>query len=549
MSSGITWSFTRDLVYLTLLRAAHPLNIIMKIRYFLLPILVACYPILSLLAENSDWITPTDTVRSLLISVLTVTVVFLLSRLLFRDWAKASLITALVILIIFSYGHIYTFLRTLPNGVSIGRHRYLVPIGMAIFGLIGFLVYRHQGTLDTIHKYLTISAGILIVFPLYTLVTDTVVSEPSSITQETLNVELSVPEGEPPPDIYYIVLDAYAREDVLETIFEYDNSSFLEALQDRGFYVVPQARSNHAQTSLSLASSLNMDFIQVLFPEADPGSSNREPLWNLIHHSRVRGSLEEIGYETVTFSTGFPGSDIQDSDHYYPPEGVSPFRATNEFESLLIDTTAAKILTDASSLLPTFLPDLKYPYKNHQARILTTLDVLPEITAIEAPTFTFAHILTPHAPFVFGPEGELLIPDQPYNLKFSIDGDDDEELTQYITGYQDQVTHINARILPIIDTILEESDPPPIIVLQADHGPAAKSGKMSYVTERMRILNAIYLPSEANELYPDLSPVNTFRVIFNTVFNADLEQLPDRSYYSEYQTPYDFKDVTLSVAP
>ena len=66
----------------------------------------------------------------------------------------------------------------------------------------------------------------------------------------------------------------------------------------------------------------------------------------------------------------------------------------------------------------------------------------------------------------------------------------------------------------------------------------------------MRILNAYYLPPIKNtagkgnqQLYSIITPVNTFRVIFNEYFGGRFERLPDISYYSAYKTPFEIKEV------
>ena len=46
-------------------------------------------------------------------------------------------------------------------------------------------------------------------------------------------------------------------------------------------------------------------------------------------------------------------------------------------------------------------------------------------------------------------------------------------------------------------------------------------------------------------LYPEITPVNTFRLLFRELFDAELELLPDRTYFSSYRDPLDFEDVTL----
>jgi hypothetical protein len=106
---------------------------------------------------------------------------------------------------------------------------------------------------------------------------------------------------------------------------------------------------------------------------------------------------------------------------------------------------------------------------------------------------------------------------------------------QDVRAYGDQVVFINTKLPEIVKTILAKSDPAPIIVIQGDH---------SYFrsADRVKILNAYYLPDGGSKnLYPTITPVNTFRVIFNTYFGGQYDLLPDDSRYSEnkvvYETP------------
>jgi hypothetical protein len=50
--------------------------------------------------------------------------------------------------------------------------------------------------------------------------------------------ELTRPQD--PPDVYYFILDSYTRADLLKEAYGYDNSPFLDALRERGFYVATQ---------------------------------------------------------------------------------------------------------------------------------------------------------------------------------------------------------------------------------------------------------------------------------------------------------------------
>ena len=63
------------------------------------------------------------------------------------------------------------------------------------------------------------------------------------------------------------------------------------------------------------------------------------------------------------------------------------------------------------------------------------------------------------------------------------------------------------------------------------------------------ILNAYYLPDvDKSVLYPSITPVNSFRVIFNLYFNTDFELLPDEIYvFADSDHPYRFINMTEKV--
>ena len=91
--------------------------------------------------------------------------------------------------------------------------------------------------------------------------------------------------------------------------------------------------------------------------------------------------------------------------------------------------------------------------------------------------------------------------------------------------------------MEIVPKIIANSATPPIIVIQGDHGPTVPSSPQS----RMSNLNVYYLPGANTQFMPSITPVNTFRVIFNAYFGQDLELLDDVSLYSGYDDPFNFK--------
>ncbi|NIW34896.1 hypothetical protein GWM83_05010, partial [Candidatus Bathyarchaeota archaeon] len=90
------------------------------------------------------------------------------------------------------------------------------------------------------------------------------------------------------------------------------------------------------------------------------------------------------------------------------------------------------------------------------------------------------------------------------------------------------------------------------MILQSDHGPGSpldeENPTAPHLGDKLAILNAYYLPEQDfTGLYKEITPVNTFRLIFNRYFGTELELLEDKSYYSTRRSPYLLVDVTDKI--
>jgi hypothetical protein len=355
----------------------------------------------------------------------------------------------------------------------------------------------------------------------------------------TISTELPkdhAPPSEGYPDIYYIILDAYVRDDIFSEIYGGDNTPFLAHLKDQGFHVVEKARSNYSQTHQSLASSLNLTHLTDLAEKQGKSSINRRPLRTMILQNATAKFLREQGYTFVAFSSGFNASEWKDADVFLEPE-----EPLSEFESLLAMAIP----------VPGIAAKARKGYTLHRDRIEYIFDTLPTLDEHEGPTFVVAHILAPHPPFVFAADGTPRDPVRTYNLADGLSFMLRDTYDNYVAGYRDQCTYITARVQETVDQIIAHS-PNAVIVVQGDHGSRSSSGLEGdagmNVRERLSILNAYRLPGGGDaRLYPDITPVNTFRVIFNHYFGTQLEMLPDESYNATLLRPYDLENVTDRV--
>ena len=312
----------------------------------------------------------------------------------------------------------------------------------------------------------------------------------------------------------------------MKSAFSYDNGSFVSALEKRGFYVAACGQSNYTRTEMSVASSLNFSYLQDLDPKfTDPNSTARRHLWDVLKHKAVRYQLESLGYKTVSFANGFPWSELDDVDMFLTPPPFSS--GITEFETLFIQTTLAGSLEDFGWL------DLdQISGQNFRDRDMLIFNSMQDVAKMQGPKFVYVHLILPHPPFVFGPDGEYTDPADFWNEKKLYPAN------KFKVGYTNQLTFVNGKMLEVIDTILSESKTPPIIILQGDHGPWLQPNPQHFF-----ILNAYYLPGHEAELYPTISPVNSFRLIFNDYFGGKYDMLKDITYYSPVPKLYDFSEV------
>ena len=259
-----------------------------------------------------------------------------------------------------------------------------------------------------------------------------------------------------------------------------------------------------------------------------------------IKHNRFMRIFHDLGYRIVTLSSGYTETEIRHSDRY-----MGPGLALTEYQNLLLTYTPIPL---AARILGT-----RDQYDLHRDRILYALNHLAMVADDPAPTFTFAHLLIPHPPFVFDSSGGAISSDAPFSLKDGQHYFSDHLKTKYIQQYKGQVSFLNRRLLPLVHTIIRRSSKPPMIILQGDHGPGSSldwsSIEKSDIQERMTIFHAWYAPiAGVDRPTGDMTPVNSFRTLFRDYFHLNLPNLPDRVYFSRWTSGYDFIDVTDRLA-
>jgi len=495
------------------------------------PLLFAAHPVLCLLSANPGEVRVADIWRPLAVALAGTGALLACLRLVSRNAQRAAIVVSLFLGLFFGYHHVASAidrLTTFPATVIWGFLFLLI--------LSGAVKLRYNDRRAT-QLFNLVGVGLALA-ALATIGASRVAGLRANRTHlestRIADTEQPLrPKYTPSPDIYYIILDSYANADVLKEAYGEDISGFTDYLTKRGFYVVKESKSDYMWTMQSLASSLNMRKLEtVVVPQLRRSAENQtvdimpgymlEQLRHLIRGNLVCRQLKLVGYNVIFFPSNYSCLDGFPADRR-----ILKKYEISEYERNLIMLTPISVVGRILSQMCTergigFLS----PYGAERTRTLEILDGLGRVPSEGRPVFVLAHIPCPHPPEVSGRRGS--VPAKVVNRR---------------TRYADDVAFLNKRLPEVIDRILAVSLTPPIIVLQGDHGPrgettAPPSAPLPGRSEQFGALNAYYLPRGGDKaLYPGITPVNTFRVIFNEYFGTHYGLVPDESYLSDL-TPY-----------
>lgn len=319
------------------------------------------------------------------------------------------------------------------------------------------------------------------------------------------------------PNVYFFLVDAYARPDVINELTGVDVSPFVEWLEDHDFSVSDQALANYSTTFLSLSSTLEMTYLADEHTQIDRGAS----FYRYIRgDNAVVKAMQRLGYHYVH---AFPG--VFKNSRCSGVEDLCIGRS-----QLLLDDTDLALLesTPIWPLVPTGSRS-QLLARNSDPRYVTG-QLLRHMQG-DAPYFLFAHLLNPHPPYLRTAECELR------DIEWSLENWGKGKTRQ---DYANAVQCLNTQLRTAVDAILE-TDPDPVIIIQGDHGFGRTDdwGGVSLgdpmAKQRLSILSAIRMPSSCDIAMPeDLTPVNTFRLVLACLDQAPPDLLANRHYGVTY---------------
>ncbi|MBI3946999.1 MAG: hypothetical protein HY321_13830 [Armatimonadetes bacterium] len=500
------------------------------------PLLFAVFPVLSLAARNVRQVQFDGTlVKLLALFILVGGGLFVVLRLALRDAHRAGLGASLLVLLFVSYGHLHAGVSA-AMGIGASRTGALV-VSMLILALAGRAILLTRRDLRRVTAVANAAALFLVIQPAYLLGACALQRQHYATAAGAAPVAAarSVAPG-PDADIYYIILDRFASASVLRESYGFDNSEFVRDLRAQGLYVADPAFANYLKTAQSLASSLNMRHLTPLAQAVGEDSNDWAPVHAMLRDHEVGRFLKTRGYTYIHLGSSFEATENN-------PHADVNLHGGSVWSSFFVQSLTEQTMARAFGFGtgPITFRD------QHLAAARFQIESLARIAKDPRRTFTFAHILMPHRPYVVDHTGRVV----PFEVLM-------ERSEQ--ENYVEQLRYTATAATRLVRQILATSPEPPIILLQSDEGPFPhryfkdeegfnwRGATPAELREKLGILSAYYLPGGRRGLYPTITPVNSFRVVLNRYFGAELPLLPDRSYaFQDGRHLYRFADVTETI--
>ncbi|MBC7873364.1 MAG: sulfatase-like hydrolase/transferase [Ferruginibacter sp.] len=435
----------------------------------------------------------------------------LLCWLLYRNFIKANLAAFFIMGFQFFFGSIHDSLKKIFPGSFITKYQFILPAAALLFIILLIVLKKRRSTLLKLTYYLNVLL-LLLVLADTALLTSKVISKKKP--SYSLPAGFIACKNCPQPDVYFILADEYAGNTELKDLFRFDDSAFLHQLAGLGFHTIPESRSNYNYTPFSVASLLNMNYLDL------EGNDRTKPdltyCYEAIRDNQLLRFLRFHDYDFYNYSVfDFEGQPARVRETFLPVKTrlITSQTFLSRFDKEIRFNFVYRWKSKKN------LEILTYANKKNNENIY---DLTWKLAGKKTtnPKFVYTHLMMPHYPYYFDRNGK----EQPFeNL---LEGNQVNK-----AAYIEYLQYTNKELIKLVDHILQSSASPPLIVLMGDHG---FRHFMQPVESKYYFLNlsSVYLPSGNYTGFSDsLTGVNLFRTVLNSAFGQRMPYLEDSTSY------------------
>ena len=453
----------------------------------------------------------------ILFMMLASALIILISLLCARNKNKAWLLSLLLMLSWFYLGLIKNWLYNKFPDSFFGSYTFFLPASLVLIFLSILVILRYNGSFFRFFLFINSLWLIFILIDIIAIVASET-QQPFFQNKYVFNLPKSQVPDSLKPDIYYIVFDSYSSSQILRKM-GFDNHRIEEELEGSGFKIVQNASSNYNLTPFSIASTLNMKYLD----EADTGKKyfldGYFPIVKAVTWNGMAPWLRDNGYHFVNYSIfDFPGQ-----------PSINKAHDVWDIEEVFIQhNLALKIYIDLyfNLKLRSYYSGVKLRNAINQRdayddSVFHKLLLAAPGNELTVPRFIYAHFFMPHSPNSYDSSGRKIPVDIRYSRK------EKEKL------YTDEILFVNSRIRIITDSLLLHARRPLVIIIQGDHG--YRFWDNSRKKDEFQNFFAIYFSNRNYSEIPDtLTNVNLFRTVLNTHFKMKIPYEVNRHYFLRY---------------
>jgi hypothetical protein len=460
--------------------------------------------------ENFYAIPVRDASWLLLLYILAALILFFAGRLLYRDRLKAAVLSFCIMAFHFFFGGLQDLLKNWMGDAFITRYSFLLPFFFIFFILLITFLKKRKLPLTTISFYLNILLCIFILIDCGWLISKSFSRRrPAMATMQTINCDSCMK-----PDIYFMVFDEYSSSTALKELWNYDNSGLDSFLTQKGFELLPYSRSNYNFTEFSIASTLNMDWVEVADPKACTVKDYNH-CFELIKNNRVTHMLQSAGYKICNYSIFDIGKNPSPVHESFLPLKTKLI-TSQTFLSRIRKDIFFHLLAGKFEL-KWLSKDLIYSTKHSNEEIIDAMLKESRETA-STPKFVYSHIEMPHPPFYYDKNGN-----ERDKQKLV-----EETKKPVVQPYLDYLPATNKVIRQLVTSIFDHAKRPVVIIIIGDHGYRADQPQEYY----FRNLNAVFTPGKNYQGFShSITNVNEFRTLFNNLFHLNHSLLKDSTVF------------------
>ena len=458
--------------------------------------LFLAFPFLSLFANNTHLITVQELLEPLVIGLIAGIIVTKLVK------GKALLFITFAWVMFYVMGLVRVTMLDIPEVWDLAD--LCAPMYTLMVAIVGFSMWKKRPTLKALkngEKFASLAGIILVLITIgeigMSYEAEVAFDESPGIT----NIEHTMADK---PNILLIMPDGYSRADVLMDKFGFDNGPFLDTLTDMGYTISTDSHANYAHTHLSLSSTLNMMYLDDIGDKLGSGTANHQYAKEMIRDNKVMNILRDNGYTLVQIDSNWEATR---TNELYDINLCNVSATTNELVLLFSNTSIMALIGGGLD------GDL-------HANRLCFFDSLDDPASWETgpgPYFIMAHVVMPHPPYLFNAEGEPLILG-----------------TLCENCYINYLQFFNSQLPRAIDGF------DGTVIIMSDHGWGSdKRGDWDAMEANdIHTRFATFVATNDASIDANVSSVNIMRQVFG------MPLLEDRAFLSDYQTSYDFEEVT-----